>query len=94
MLCSGVKIAYTISKDRKLTSIELYTPDGKLLDNNRRYKVAYNSYIDASYPFDHVQPASSVGCTSADALIHYLRRQKSVPSYRGQLRYRVSMEME
>lgn len=90
MLCSGtLRIEYRLAADGNPAEIRLYTPDGKPLDERKHYSVAYNSYIDASYPYVHRLNTVPVGLTSAEAIIRYLRDIKQVPSYRGMKRYSI-----
>ena len=90
MLCSGtLRIEYRLAADGNPAEIRLYTPDGKPLDERKHYSVAYNSYIDASYPYVHQLNTVPVGLTSAEAIIRYLRDIKQVPSYRGMKRYSI-----
>ena len=69
-------ITYTITTDGKgqCLGVELLDPSGKPLDQNRDYSVAMNSYIAASYRFDHHDPGTTVSITTAEVLINYLKK--------------------
>jgi 5'-nucleotidase / UDP-sugar diphosphatase len=54
--------------------VELLDAAGKPLDQNRDYAVAMNSYIAASYRFDHSDAGTSATITTAEVLINYLKK--------------------
>jgi hypothetical protein len=59
---------------------------GKPLDENRRYKVGMNNYISSSYRFKHSLPGNELPTTTSNALIEYLKREKTItpqPTPRG-----------
>ena len=82
---SGLK--YKIhTRDGKVRRITLTDMQGKPLDENRRYKVGMNNYISSSYRFKHSSPGIELPTTTSDALIEYLKRQKTItplPTPRG-----------
>ena len=80
-LISGATAHYVFTPDKKCTSIELRDAKGKPLSPKRRYKVAYNSYINAAYPYEHKQPAVGQGYNTAEAIMRYIGQLKKVPSY-------------
>ena len=62
----------------KVSRITLTDMQGKPLEEKRRYKVGMNSYIASSYQFEHDLPATELPHTTSDALIEYLKEQKSI----------------
>ena len=62
----------------KVSRITLTDMQGKPLEEKRRYKVGMNSYISSSYQFEHDLPATELPHTTSDALIEYLKEQKSI----------------
>jgi len=85
LIPSGLK--YKIhTRHGKVRHITLTDMQGKPLDENRRYRVGMNSYISSSYRFKQPLSGSELPHTTSDALIEYLKRQKTVtphPSPRG-----------
>lgn len=74
------------TRNGKVTRIALNDTQGKPLDENRRYKVGMNNYISSSYRFSQSSSGKELSNTTSDALIEYLKREKSVtphPSPRG-----------
>ena len=77
LLPAGLK--YTIyTKDGSATRITLTDMEGKLLNENKRYKVAMNSYISSSYKFDKTIPGKELNVKTLDILIEYLKQQKEI----------------
>ena len=77
---SGLK--YKIhAHDGKVTRITLTDPYGKPLDENRRYKVGMNNYISSSYRFKCSSQGTELPSTTSDALIEYLKQQKTIRPY-------------
>jgi 5'-nucleotidase / UDP-sugar diphosphatase len=68
-------MTYTVTADGKGHCLEVALLDGrgKPLDPERDYTVAMNSYIAASYLFDHRDPGSTAATTTAEVLIQYLK---------------------
>ena len=85
LIPSGLK--YKIhTRDGKVIRITLTDMQGKPLDENRRYKVGMNNYISSSYRFNHSLPGSELPTTTSNALIEYLKREKTItpqPTPRG-----------
>jgi 5'-nucleotidase/UDP-sugar diphosphatase len=63
-------------------SVDLFDTSGKPADPLREYTVAMNSYIAASYRFDHSDPGTTGAVTTAEILIQYLKEVKKV-NYTG-----------
>lgn len=77
-------MSYTIVTDDQGNCKDVIMKDktGKPLDAAKEYKVGVNSYISASYKFDHRDPGTTTYTTSAQALIDYLQDVKKV-NYAG-----------
>jgi 2',3'-cyclic-nucleotide 2'-phosphodiesterase (5'-nucleotidase family) len=75
---------YTVTSDGKghCHGVDLFDNFGKPLDPSRDYTVAMNSYIAASYRFDHSDPGTTGSLTTAEILIQYLKEVKKV-NYTG-----------
>lgn len=82
---SGIK--YQIhTRDGKATRVTLTDMEGKPLNESHKYKVGMNTYISSSYPFEHSSPGEELPSTTSDALIEYLKQQKTIlphPTPRG-----------
>ena len=75
--CSGMK--YKIyTHDGLATRVEITNEQGNPLDQNKKYKVAMNSYISSSYRFDHNGLIEETPNSASDALISYLKRVKQI----------------
>lgn len=79
---SGMR--YTVTSDGQgyCLGVDLSDNSGKALDPSRDYIVAMNSYIAASYRFDHSDPGTMGSVTTAEILIQYLKEVKKV-NYTG-----------
>jgi len=71
---SGMTYTVTTDGNGLYLGVELFDVAGKPLDQNRDYTVAMNSYIAASYRFDHRDPGTSATITTAEVLINYLKK--------------------
>ncbi|MCI6154634.1 MAG: bifunctional UDP-sugar hydrolase/5'-nucleotidase [Bacteroidales bacterium] len=83
LLLSGATAYYTFTPDKVCTKVELRDSKGKPLSPKRRYKVAYNSYINAAYPYEHEQAAVGLGYNTAEAIMQHVIQLKNVPSYQA-----------
>ena len=82
LIPSGLK--YKIhTRDGKVRRITLTDMQNKPLDENRRYKVGMNNYISSSYRFKHSSPGIELLTTTSDALIEYLKRQKTITPHQA-----------
>ncbi|HDP94093.1 MAG TPA: hypothetical protein ENN40_01900 [Candidatus Aminicenantes bacterium] len=72
LLMSGLRLRIKRTPAGKIVNIDLLDDQGKPLDENRRYTVGFNSYIAASYHFEHEDPGKSLEMTTAAAVIEYL----------------------
>lgn len=72
LLPSG--LCYTLhTHDGHLTAITMTDMDGRPLDENRTYRVGMNSYVAASYAFDHSNLVLTTAETSEDLIIRHLQ---------------------
>jgi 2',3'-cyclic-nucleotide 2'-phosphodiesterase (5'-nucleotidase family) len=71
------------TQDGKVKRITLTDMQGKPLDENRRYKVGMNNYISSSYRFKHSSPGVELPHTTPDALIEYLKQQKTITPHQA-----------
>jgi 2',3'-cyclic-nucleotide 2'-phosphodiesterase (5'-nucleotidase family) len=79
---SGMIYRVTSDDQGHCLGVDLLDDSGKSLDPSREYTVAMNSYIAASYRFNHSDPGTSGSATTAEILIQYLKEVKQV-NYTG-----------
>ncbi len=82
LMVSGMNYTALLNENGICVDLELRDPSGNLLDPDKRYKVGMNSYIGATYVFDHSDPGTSQYETTAQTLINFLEEKKEV-SYEG-----------
>jgi 5'-nucleotidase / UDP-sugar diphosphatase len=82
MEVSGMSYAIIADESGTCKDVEMMDPSGQPLDTDREYTVGVNSYISASYQFDHRDPGVSTYISTAQALIDFLGEVKSV-NYSG-----------
>lgn len=79
---SGMTYTVIMNSEGLCTDIEMKDKEGKLLDAGKSYTVGVNSYIAASYKFDHKDPGTTNYNTTAQTLLDYLGDVKKV-NYAG-----------
>lgn len=80
--CSGIKLQYTIDKEKNLIKLEIRDEEGKLLDAKKKYKVAYSNYIHSAYPYTHkATPQSFHQKSTAEVTVDYLQKKGKVEDY-------------
>jgi 5'-nucleotidase/UDP-sugar diphosphatase len=79
---SGMTYTVILNNDGLCTDVEMKDKEGKLLDSTKTYTVGLNSYISASYKFNHIDPGTTNYNTTAQTLIDYLGDVKKV-NYAG-----------
>ena len=79
---AGMKYTVCTDKEGKLIRVEIYDNEDKVIDQPGPFKVAVNSYVAASYSFEHKDSGKTLYTTTAQALIDYLTVKKSV-EYKG-----------
>ena len=79
---SGMTYTVIVDADGLCTDLEMKDLQGNLLDPAKTYTVGVNSYISASYIFDHKDPGTTNYNTTAQTLLEYLGDVKKV-NYAG-----------
>jgi 5'-nucleotidase / UDP-sugar diphosphatase len=79
---SGMIYTVTVNSEGLCTDVEMKDKSGHLLDAAKTYTVGLNSYISASYKFNHKDPGITNYNTSAQTLLDYLADIKKV-NYAG-----------
>lgn len=75
---SGMSYTVTVGTDGFCQSVEMKDLNGIILDETKTYKVGLNSYLAASYKFDHTDPGTTNFNTTAQILLDYLNDVKKV----------------
>ena len=91
LIPSGVKYTVVTDQNGLCTAVKITDVNGSPLDPNKEYTVGVNSYIAASYRFDHRDAGASQFKTTAQTLIEYLTKVKNV-TYDGVARTAVKPE--
>ncbi len=81
---SGIHYTVVITSGQ-ISNIKLQHYDGSFLDENKTYKVGLSDYIYNSYTFDHQNEPISLGITTAESIIEFLKDVKMV-NYKGEKR--------
>ncbi|MBN1108985.1 MAG: bifunctional metallophosphatase/5'-nucleotidase [Bacteroidales bacterium] len=86
---SGLKI--TLKKDNagNMADIIFMTEKDSLLERDRTYTVAMNSYMTSVYRYEHKDPGQSLFISAADATIDWFRKMQIIKSYRGEKRIQI-----
>ena len=79
---------YTIKPNKKGYDVKVFDADGKKFNKQKTYKVAVNSYVISVTPVLSALKANGASMTTADALIKYLEKEKTV-DYKGQSRVKI-----
>jgi 5'-nucleotidase / UDP-sugar diphosphatase len=82
LMVSGMKYKTVVDQNGVCTDVEMTDYSGNPFDSSRKYTVGMNSYIGATYTFDHTDPGTTNFDTTAQTLINYLKDVKAV-SYEG-----------
>ncbi len=82
MQVSGLHYTVMTDAEGSCTDVILKDPQGNLLDPGKKYKTGMNSYIAASYTFDHADPGTAQYATTAETLIAFLEKAGAA-DYRG-----------
>jgi 2',3'-cyclic-nucleotide 2'-phosphodiesterase (5'-nucleotidase family) len=88
-------LSYTVTTDRegKCAGVKITDNLGKPLNPSKEYSVAVNSYMAASYRFNHRDPGITQSPTTVQVLIDYLSEVKKV-NYSGVKRTFLSTESD
>jgi 5'-nucleotidase / UDP-sugar diphosphatase len=79
---SGMSYTVIVNSDGLCSDVEMKDKSGNLLEVNKTYTVGLNSYIAASYKFNHQDPGTTNYNTTAQMLLDYLGDVKKV-NYTG-----------
>jgi 2',3'-cyclic-nucleotide 2'-phosphodiesterase (5'-nucleotidase family) len=79
---SGMTYVVIVNSEGLCSDAEMKDKSGNLLDVNKTYTVGLNSYIAASYKFNHKDPGTTNYNTTAQTLLDYLGDVKKV-NYSG-----------
>jgi 2',3'-cyclic-nucleotide 2'-phosphodiesterase (5'-nucleotidase family) len=79
---SGMTYTVIVNSEGLCSDVEMKDMAGNVLDNSKTYTVGVNSYIAASYKFDHKDPGLTNYNTTAQTLLDYLGDVKKV-NYEG-----------
>lgn len=79
---SGLNYTVTTDSEGKCAGVEIIDYLGKPINPAKDYSVAVNSYMAASYRFDHHDPGTTAPQTTVQVLIDYLSDVKKV-NYSG-----------
>lgn len=76
-------MTYTIyTKEGRSDRIEMRLKNGKLLDENKYYRVGINDYISSVYTFDHKNEPQITDKTSEETIVEYIRNEKRLAPQR------------
>lgn len=79
---SGMTYSVIVNADGVCSDVEMKDNSGNILDASKTYTVGLNSYIAASYRFNHTDPGITNYNTTAQTLLEYLGDVKKV-NYAG-----------
>ena len=71
-----------VTENGKIKNIHITDYQGNELDKDKLYKVGMNDFISSSYKFEHKDPGQSFGATTAEILISYIKKKRSI-NYKG-----------
>ncbi|AGB41603.1 5'-nucleotidase/2',3'-cyclic phosphodiesterase-like hydrolase [Halobacteroides halobius DSM 5150] len=83
---SGLKYTVNTNNLGEFVGVTLRDYSGNLLNESKTYTVGLNGYIANSYKFKHDTIGKSLGVTTANTLIEYLKRQTDQINYNGVIR--------
>jgi 2',3'-cyclic-nucleotide 2'-phosphodiesterase (5'-nucleotidase family) len=89
LFVSGMKYTAVVDASGVCTDVIMRDYKGNPFDQSKKYTVGMNSYISATYKFDHTDPGNTNFDTTAQTLINYLKEVKSV-KYEGESRIGIS----
>jgi 2',3'-cyclic-nucleotide 2'-phosphodiesterase (5'-nucleotidase family) len=79
---SGMKYRVTSDRNGNFIKVDLFDESGNVLNAEKEYTVVMNSYIAASYRFNHKDPGITGSITTAELLINYIKEIKKI-NYHG-----------
>ena len=70
------------TKDGIAELVEMKMANGKLLDENKYYRVGINDYLASAYTYEHKKAPQITDKTSEETLVEYIRNKKQItPQY-------------
>lgn len=88
LMVSGMKYTAVTNSEGVCTDLIMTAYDGTPFNPAKKYTVGMNSYIGATYTFDHADPGKTNYDTTAQTLINFLLEKKSV-NYEGTKRIEI-----
>jgi 2',3'-cyclic-nucleotide 2'-phosphodiesterase (5'-nucleotidase family) len=88
---SGMTCTIRTDASGNCTDVMILDTSGKQLPAGKEYSVGMNSYVAASYKFDHRDPGTASSLTTAQTLLGYLLEVHNV-NYKGTKRVAVEAE--
>lgn len=82
LIPSGMTYTAIVNSEGICTDVEMKDIAGNIMNNEKSYTVGVNSYISATYKFNHTDPGTANYNTTAQALLNYLAEAKKV-NYKG-----------
>ena len=79
---SGMRFEVILDANGNCIDVEMKDLKGIQLQEGKEYSVGLNSYISASYKFDHRDPGNTTYTTGAQALIEFIKDRKVI-NYAG-----------
>lgn len=78
LMPSGLTYTVVVNSQGMCSDVEMKDNSGNPIDQSKTYSVGVNSYISASYKFDHTDPGTTNYATTAQTLLDYLTEVKTV----------------
>jgi hypothetical protein len=88
LFVSGMKYTAVVDVNGMCTDVIIRDYQGNPFDPLKKYTVGMNSYIAATYKFDHTDPGATNFDTTAQTLINFLKEVNSV-KYEGTRRIEI-----
>jgi 2',3'-cyclic-nucleotide 2'-phosphodiesterase (5'-nucleotidase family) len=88
LFVSGMKYSAIVDATGICTDVAMKDYNGNPFDPSKKYTVGMNSYISATYKFDHTDPGATNFDTTAQTLINFLKEVNSV-KYEGTRRIEI-----
>jgi len=82
LIPSGMTYTVIVNNDGLCTDVEMKDISGNPVDAGKNYSVGVNSYVAATYKFNHTDPGTTNYTTTTQALLSYLETVKKV-NYSG-----------
>ncbi len=86
---SGIKVKYVLKNKKTIKDVVFYNNLGQILDMEKTYTVAMNSYMASVYKYEHLDQGAGQFITTAENMIDYLKEIEIVPSYKNEKRVEI-----